>query len=398
MRDSRVLRDEPRDGRRDKHDHRSERVGAGGAVELRERTVIDDRCGNEIPRETGEQIRARVLDRDPRQRDEQPHAKPLAGTQPSHDEREQRDLCDEIVSELEAHTSLEEECFYPFVREATDRLDLIEEATIEHDTAKQLMHELGDKKVEPARFHALVSILSEYVTLHVREEEERIFPIVEKLGVDLEALGEELAERKGMPTAGTGKAGRGSRNGGRGSGNGRGKDETHAGARNANERGRDEQHASRSTSRGQAAPEETTEEDGDQRASAQDSSEDDEQFLREHGDELSRSTQHAKWIHSVDDHEDHAGQTLATRNPDVIRQWAEERNATPATTPGGDPERPRVLRFDFPDFDRSLQEVSWDAWLRVFEERDLVFLFQERMKAGNQSNFFRLDSPQREDG
>ena len=119
----------------------------------------------------------------------------------SDDEREQRELCGEIIAELDAHTALEEDCFYPYVRESTDRVDLIEEATIEHGTAKDLMHALGEKNQDPARFHALVKVLGEYVTLHVREEEERIFPLVEKLGIDLEALGAELAERKEMPGA-----------------------------------------------------------------------------------------------------------------------------------------------------------------------------------------------------
>jgi hypothetical protein len=57
-----------------------------------------------------------------------------------------------------------------------------------------------------------------------------------------------------------------------------------------------------------------------------------------------------------------------------------------------------VLRFDFPDYDDGLQPVSWDAWLRVFQDRELVFLFQQHRKDGRQSNFFRLDSPYREDG
>ncbi|HEX6793487.1 MAG TPA: hemerythrin domain-containing protein [Casimicrobiaceae bacterium] len=274
----------------------------------------------------------------------------------SRDEREQHDLCGEIVAELAAHTALEEDCFYPYVREATDRLDLIEEATIEHGTAKELMQELGGRNVEPARFHALVKVLGEYVTMHVREEEERIFPVVEKLGIDLEALGAELAERKGMPAHGNGKRARAPRTNGKHDGHARRHDGGEGTTKN------------------------------------------DEKFVRAHGDELSRSTQHAKWIHSTDDHEDHSGQTLATRNPDVIRQWADERKAQPATTPGGDAENPRVLRFDFPGYDRELQAISWDAWLRTFDERDLVFLYQEHMKAGNQSNFFRLDSPHREEG
>lgn len=72
------------------------------------------------------------------------------------------------------------------------------------------------------------------------------------------------------------------------------------------------------------------------------------------------------------------------------------RGGKPATTPGGDPQTPRVLRFDFPDYDKGLQPVSWEAWFKVFEERGLVFLFQQHLKSGKQSNFFRVDSPQRE--
>ena len=86
-------------------------------------------------------------------------------------------------------------------------------------------------------------------------------------------------------------------------------------------------------------------------------------------------------------------QSLATRSHEVIRHWAEERRAAPATTPGTDPQRPRMLRFNFPGYDKDLQEVSWDAWFGTFDERDLVFVFQEHMKAGNPSNFFKLDSP-----
>ncbi|MGH3140968.1 MAG: Rho termination factor N-terminal domain-containing protein, partial [Gaiellales bacterium] len=119
-------------------------------------------------------------------------------------------------------------------------------------------------------------------------------------------------------------------------------------------------------------------------------------YLARHRDGLSRSTQHAHWIESVDQHADRPGETLATRNPEVIRRWAEERCGRPATSPKGNTARPRVLRIDFPDYDRSLRELSWDAWFKVFQARDLVFLYQERMSKGHPSNFFRLDNPRRE--
>lgn len=125
----------------------------------------------------------------------------------------------------------------------------------------------------------------------------------------------------------------------------------------------------------------------------------DERFVEEHAEGLSRSTRHAKWIHSPDDRPQHDGQTLATRSWEVIRHWADTRGARPATTPGGDADTPRVLRFDFPGFDKQLQPMSWEAWRRTFESRDLVFVYHQEMKAdGAQSNFFVLDSPEREDG
>lgn len=105
----------------------------------------------------------------------------------------------------------------------------------------------------------------------------------------------------------------------------------------------------------------------------------------------------AKWVASTQDHEDRPGQTLATRDHAVIRQWAEARGAEPATAGRGHGGRPRTLRFDFPGYGgKSLTPVSWDDWFRTFDERDLVFLFQEHLSNGRTSNFFRLDNPQRE--
>jgi hypothetical protein len=125
-----------------------------------------------------------------------------------------------------------------------------------------------------------------------------------------------------------------------------------------------------------------------------------ERFIRDHANELSRSTKRAKWIHGDNEHADRPGQTLATRDHTVIKRWAEEREAVPATTMSAkDTERPRVLRFDFPGYSKGrLQQIDWNPWFRTFDDRKLVFVFQERLKNGNQSNFFLLDSPEREDG
>jgi hypothetical protein len=123
-------------------------------------------------------------------------------------------------------------------------------------------------------------------------------------------------------------------------------------------------------------------------------------FIAEHEEGLSDTTaKYAKWVHSVDEHEDRPGQSLATRSHEVIQKWAEERGAEPATVPGTDHEgRAGVLRFNFPGYGgESLQEISWEEWFKPFDERELVFLFQEHKSSGEQSNFFRLDNPERED-
>ena len=121
-------------------------------------------------------------------------------------------------------------------------------------------------------------------------------------------------------------------------------------------------------------------------------------FIDEHAEELSKTTQRARWIHTLDEHEDHPGETLATQSHEVIRHWAEERGAVPATVPGTEHEgRPGVLRFNFPGYGgERLQEISWDDWFKPFDERRLVFLYQEHKSSGEHSNFFRLDSPERE--
>ena len=306
----------------------------------------------------------------------------------------QRELSEKIVDALRTHTRIEEEVFYPCLLDATGREDLFQEATIEHQTVSDLLDQLSGEDPGTPRFKAMVQVLGEYVSHHVREEEEEIFPEVEQADVDLDELGKLLQEsRKNEGDAGDRKASKGksaaaakdggksrAESGDKGKGKGKGKDQDEDKPRDRGRKGK--------ADRGRE----------DDAKDAAEQEREDERFLEKHGDELSRSTQRAYWIHSPDDKPERDGQTLATRSADVIRAWAEARGGRPATTPRGDPERPRVLRFDFPGYDKGLQPVSWEAWLGTFEERGLVFLYQETMKAGNQSNFFRLDSPEREDG
>ena len=85
----------------------------------------------------------------------------------------------------------------------------------------------------------------------------------------------------------------------------------------------------------------------------------------------------------------------ATTDHDVIRQWAEDRHATPATV-GGTEQDGGVgelrLDFDFGNDLEALKEVSWDDWFRAFDERGLEFVFQESTRPdGSASNDFTLE-------
>ncbi len=133
---------------------------------------------------------------------------------------------------------------------------------------------------------------------------------------------------------------------------------------------------------------------------AMDLSNEDRKYVEKYRDQLSPSILRAKWLNNPDDHQDRNGQGLVTRNHDVIRRWAEERKAVPATVPGTEHDNHLgVMRFNFPGYGgQSLQEVSWDDWFRTFDDRELLFLFQEFKKDGSPSNFFKLNSPFREDG
>lgn len=96
---------------------------------------------------------------------------------------------------------------------------------------------------------------------------------------------------------------------------------------------------------------------------------------------------------------DQDGDTLTTSDHDTIRRWADERGAKPATVPGTEhDDHLGVLRLDFPGYGGDgLREVSWDEWFGTFDQRGLAFVYQETTADGQQSNFFRLTNPDRED-
>lgn len=107
-------------------------------------------------------------------------------------------LAEQICSELTIHTTLEEEIFYPAIRQAQgeDAEDALDEAAVEHDGAKKLIEEIRASQAGADMFDAQIKVLSEYIKHHVKEEYRSIFPQAKKSGVDLEAMGERLQARK----------------------------------------------------------------------------------------------------------------------------------------------------------------------------------------------------------
>jgi hemerythrin superfamily protein len=112
------------------------------------------------------------------------------------DDAEKTELAQQICAMLQVHTSLEEEVFYPAARGAIDEQDLLDEAEVEHASAKDLIALIMGSSPDEALYDARVQVLAEYVKHHVKEEEKELFPKVKKAGLDLAGLAAEMTERK----------------------------------------------------------------------------------------------------------------------------------------------------------------------------------------------------------
>ncbi len=112
------------------------------------------------------------------------------------DTEEKRELAEQICMMLTVHAAIEEEIFYPSAREVLEEQDLIDEAAVEHASAKDLIAQIQDSEPDDELYDAKVKVLGEYIDHHVKEEQDEIFPKVKKAGLDLAALGEELGIRK----------------------------------------------------------------------------------------------------------------------------------------------------------------------------------------------------------
>ena len=112
-------------------------------------------------------------------------------------------IAEQICMELTIHAKIEEDIFYPACEGKVEE-DLLKEAYVEHDGAKVLIAEIEAGGPDDEFYDAKVKVLSEQIEHHVKEEEQRVegmFSQARKAGVDMDALGEQLAAEKAQLTA-----------------------------------------------------------------------------------------------------------------------------------------------------------------------------------------------------
>jgi hemerythrin superfamily protein len=118
------------------------------------------------------------------------------GMKDSADGEELRELVEEACAALTVHAELEEELFYPRARESIREDELIDEAEVEHASAKQLISQIEGMDPEDPKYSATFTVLTEYVKHHIQEEEKELFPQVRKARVNLKELGAEAMQRR----------------------------------------------------------------------------------------------------------------------------------------------------------------------------------------------------------
>jgi hemerythrin-like domain-containing protein len=115
------------------------------------------------------------------------------------DEEEQSAIAQRVCQLLTVHATIEEELLYPAAKQALEDEeddDLVNEAEVEHGSAKELIAKIEGMSSDDEHFKATVNVLGEYIKHHVKEEEGELFPQLKKTELDLKELGGQLSERK----------------------------------------------------------------------------------------------------------------------------------------------------------------------------------------------------------
>lgn len=109
--------------------------------------------------------------------------------------QEREALARQICMMLTVHAQIEEEIFYPAARDVLPEADLVDEATVEHASAKDLIAQIEGMSADDDLYDAKVTVLGEYIDHHVKEEQDEMFPKMRRR-IDIKAVGAELQARK----------------------------------------------------------------------------------------------------------------------------------------------------------------------------------------------------------
>ncbi|TWO73154.1 hemerythrin domain-containing protein [Caenimonas sedimenti] len=121
----------------------------------------------------------------------------LMGSRARSTAQKKKELAQQICHELTVHAQIEEEIFYPALREVLKDTDMLAEAEVEHQSAKDLIAQIEGMGEPDEMFDAKVKVLGEYIDHHVKEERNEIFTKARAARkLDLIAMRDELAARK----------------------------------------------------------------------------------------------------------------------------------------------------------------------------------------------------------
>jgi hypothetical protein len=111
-------------------------------------------------------------------------------------EKTQMQIAMKAIGELKVHAAIEEEIFYPAVKDTVDDEELMAEATEEHHVVHFLINELEEGNLDHETFHAKFIVLAENVRHHIKEEEGEMMPKIDEDKDAMERLGARMAQRK----------------------------------------------------------------------------------------------------------------------------------------------------------------------------------------------------------
>jgi len=112
------------------------------------------------------------------------------------DDRRKQRIVETTCLELALHQQIEEEIFYPALRRAFPQHRMLDEASVEHDTAERLIQQLSAMGEDDAQRDATFTVLGHYVRYHIEAEANELFSKARRASIDLETLGMKLVQRK----------------------------------------------------------------------------------------------------------------------------------------------------------------------------------------------------------